>query len=272
MLAVALAIATPPFARVGAATRVATTLARLLHGRLRVAHGPRRGAGQVHHAAAQSVPGVADHSLLLGLLPDAGNGLATCPCAARTESNVPEGQRPDHRHAADVDGFPGGLGRRGLRRWAVACRRPGTHRGRAPRAATRSCRLWGRGQPCARCATSTSTRSPRGTFGGLRLDGLPRCLWYVPQHSMSYALGLDRVDRRRRGRQRRNVGAILAREWRSPARRCSTRSSAAFSRWPGPAAIARRPEAPAARWSSRGHAWQPSPSLLRLRGALPRTW
>lgn len=26
-------------------------------------------------------------------------------------------------------------------------------------------------------------------FGGHRIDGLPRCLWYVPQHSMAYALG-----------------------------------------------------------------------------------
>jgi hypothetical protein len=27
-------------------------------------------------------------------------------------------------------------------------------------------------------------------LGGHRVDGLPRCLWYVPQHGMSYALGL----------------------------------------------------------------------------------
>ena len=27
-------------------------------------------------------------------------------------------------------------------------------------------------------------------FAGHRIDGLPRCLWYVPQHSMAYALGL----------------------------------------------------------------------------------
>ena len=27
-------------------------------------------------------------------------------------------------------------------------------------------------------------------FFGHRIDGLPRCLWYVPQHSMAYALGL----------------------------------------------------------------------------------
>ncbi|MEO8075767.1 MAG: hypothetical protein ABI818_05510 [Acidobacteriota bacterium] len=27
-------------------------------------------------------------------------------------------------------------------------------------------------------------------FGGHRIDGLQRCLWYVPQHSMAYALGL----------------------------------------------------------------------------------
>src|SRR5205823_1839978 len=27
-------------------------------------------------------------------------------------------------------------------------------------------------------------------FGGLRIDGIPRCFWWVPQHSMSYILGL----------------------------------------------------------------------------------
>ena len=27
-------------------------------------------------------------------------------------------------------------------------------------------------------------------FAGHRIDGLQRCLWYVPQHSMAYALGI----------------------------------------------------------------------------------
>src|SRR6185503_17215597 len=27
-------------------------------------------------------------------------------------------------------------------------------------------------------------------FYGHRIDGLPRCLWYVPQHSAAYALGI----------------------------------------------------------------------------------
>jgi hypothetical protein len=27
-------------------------------------------------------------------------------------------------------------------------------------------------------------------YGGLRIDGLPRCFWWVPQHSMAYILGL----------------------------------------------------------------------------------
>jgi hypothetical protein len=28
-------------------------------------------------------------------------------------------------------------------------------------------------------------------FGGLRVDGIPRCFWWVPQHSMSYVMGLS---------------------------------------------------------------------------------
>ena len=28
-------------------------------------------------------------------------------------------------------------------------------------------------------------------FGGLRIDGIPRCFWWVPQHSMAYVMGLS---------------------------------------------------------------------------------
>jgi hypothetical protein len=31
-------------------------------------------------------------------------------------------------------------------------------------------------------------------FGGLRIDGIPRCFWWVPQHSMSYVMGLSALS------------------------------------------------------------------------------
>jgi hypothetical protein len=51
-------------------------------------------------------------------------------------------------------------------------------------------RLWSRDQPLAALRDINIDAITAWHFQGLRLDGLPRCLWYVPQHSMSYALGL----------------------------------------------------------------------------------
>ncbi len=51
-------------------------------------------------------------------------------------------------------------------------------------------RLWSRGQPFVALRDINIDAITAWHFRGLRLDGLPRCLWYVPQHSMSYALGL----------------------------------------------------------------------------------
>jgi hypothetical protein len=51
-------------------------------------------------------------------------------------------------------------------------------------------RLWSRGQPLAALRDINIDAITAWHFQGLRLDGLPRCLWYVPQHSMSYGLGL----------------------------------------------------------------------------------
>lgn len=53
-------------------------------------------------------------------------------------------------------------------------------------------RFWQRGAPLASVrnvnidALTNWWLQPRG----LRIDGLPRCFWWVPQHSMAYALGL----------------------------------------------------------------------------------
>ncbi len=51
-------------------------------------------------------------------------------------------------------------------------------------------RLWSRGQPLSALRDINIDAITAWHFQGLRIDGLPRCLWYVPQHSMSYALGL----------------------------------------------------------------------------------
>ena len=51
-------------------------------------------------------------------------------------------------------------------------------------------RLWSRGEPLSRLKDINIDAITAWHFEGLRIDGLPRCLWYVPQHSMAYSLGL----------------------------------------------------------------------------------
>jgi hypothetical protein len=51
-------------------------------------------------------------------------------------------------------------------------------------------RLWTRGQSLSALRDTNIDAITEWHFGGHRIDGLPRCLWYVPQHSMAYALGL----------------------------------------------------------------------------------
>ncbi len=51
-------------------------------------------------------------------------------------------------------------------------------------------RVWSRHAPLAAVRDFNVDALTAWYFGGHRFDGLPRCLWYVPQHSMSYALGL----------------------------------------------------------------------------------
>jgi hypothetical protein len=51
-------------------------------------------------------------------------------------------------------------------------------------------RVWTRHAPLAAVRDFNVDALTAWYFGGHRFDGLPRCLWYVPQHSMSYALGL----------------------------------------------------------------------------------
>lgn len=51
-------------------------------------------------------------------------------------------------------------------------------------------RIWARGAPLAALRDLNVDALTAWYFQAHRIDGLQRCLWYVPQHSMSYALGL----------------------------------------------------------------------------------
>lgn len=51
-------------------------------------------------------------------------------------------------------------------------------------------RLWARGEPLSALKDINIDAITAWHFEGSRIDGLPRCLWYVPQHSMAYSLGL----------------------------------------------------------------------------------
>ena len=51
--------------------------------------------------------------------------------------------------------------------------------------------LWARGVPLAELRNwNIDAVTAWPPLGGHRIDGLQRCLWYVPQHSMAYALGI----------------------------------------------------------------------------------
>jgi hypothetical protein len=51
-------------------------------------------------------------------------------------------------------------------------------------------RFWQRGQPLGDVRNLNIDALSNWWFGGLRIDGLQRCFWWVPQHSIAYALGL----------------------------------------------------------------------------------
>ena len=52
------------------------------------------------------------------------------------------------------------------------------------------CRLLARGTPLSALRNVNVDAISNWRFGGLRIDGLPRCFWWVPQHSMAYVMGL----------------------------------------------------------------------------------
>jgi hypothetical protein len=52
-------------------------------------------------------------------------------------------------------------------------------------------RLLDRGTPLAALRNVNIDAISNWRFGGLRIDGIPRCFWWVPQHSTSYVMGLS---------------------------------------------------------------------------------
>jgi hypothetical protein len=50
--------------------------------------------------------------------------------------------------------------------------------------------LWWTGRPFSELRNINIDAVSNWALGSYRIDGLQRCLWYVPQHSMGYALGL----------------------------------------------------------------------------------
>ena len=201
VLVLTLAVATPPFAHVGRTDeRGQSLLSRLLHRRLRLAHRAHVRDRQVLDAAAQSVPGATANSLLLDLLPPARGGLAGRSRAGPRRSALFEDQRADDRPAADVGRVPRRRGRSRRVRSAVGDRR-GRWRSsrRAPKGSIETLQLWSRGAPLAELRNwNIDAVTAWPPFAGHRIDGLQRCLWYVPQHSMAYALGIVALVGRRR--------------------------------------------------------------------------
>ncbi len=51
--------------------------------------------------------------------------------------------------------------------------------------------LWARGRPMAELLDTNIDAITAWSFGGLRVDNMPRSLWYTPQHTTSIALGLS---------------------------------------------------------------------------------
>ena len=70
-------------------------------------------------------------------------------------------------------------------------------------------RLWSRGQDLQALRQTNIDAITAWHFQGHRIDGLPRCLWYVPQHSTAYALGLIAMTVAAAAGSAGSIGAIL---------------------------------------------------------------
>jgi hypothetical protein len=69
-------------------------------------------------------------------------------------------------------------------------------------------KLWRLNRPVALVRDVNIDALTAWDFFGHRIDGLPRCLWYVPQHSMAYALGLVALTTATAAGAEASLGAI----------------------------------------------------------------
>ena len=71
-------------------------------------------------------------------------------------------------------------------------------------------KLWSRGIPLSELRNwNIDAVTAWPPLGGHRIDGLQRCLWYVPQHSMAYALGLIALAAAATAGSTASAGAIV---------------------------------------------------------------
>ena len=70
-------------------------------------------------------------------------------------------------------------------------------------------RLWSHGHGFGELKNTNIDAITGWELGGHRIDGLPRCLWYVPQHSMVYALGLVALTAVAAAGATSQIGAVL---------------------------------------------------------------
>lgn len=69
-------------------------------------------------------------------------------------------------------------------------------------------RLWGQDTPLAALRDINVDAISNWYFGGLRVDGIPRSMWYTPQHAMAVALGLLALPIAARAGSGARLGAI----------------------------------------------------------------
>ncbi len=69
--------------------------------------------------------------------------------------------------------------------------------------------LWARGRPMAELLDTNIDAITAWSFGGLRIDNIPRSLWYTPQHTTSIALGLSALTLAVLGGAAAPLGAVL---------------------------------------------------------------
>lgn len=69
--------------------------------------------------------------------------------------------------------------------------------------------LWERGRSLSILRETNIDAITAWHFQGHRIDGLPRCLWYVPQHSMAYAVGLIAIAAAAVAGSTGSIGSIL---------------------------------------------------------------